>query len=117
MSNVFSNFAKATLQQAVGGSDTSITVETTTGGVFAAPEGDDYQVVVLTDGEVYEVVHLTSRVGDVLSISREQEDTPARPWAAGTQVLAWNTKGTMEGFLQRSEYQPAVNVQNYRLFR
>lgn len=114
---LFSNFAKTLTTSPIGTDDVVINVEATTGGLFAAPEGGDYQAIVLTDNVNYEIVHITARTGDELTVLRNREDTQPRPWALGTNVLAWNTKETMETFLQRSEYQPAVNIQNYRLFR
>jgi len=84
---------------AVGG--TSVTVQTGKGVLFR-PTGvsyDDWTLATLTDGTNVEIVRITNRSGDALTIARAQEGTAAREWISGTTIEARITAGTMEQLL------------------
>ncbi|MCF1458427.1 MAG: hypothetical protein LPH21_12965 [Shewanella sp.] len=117
MEQLFSNFAQTTLASSVTAATNTVNVIPTTGGRFTAPNPQQYEVLFLTDGTLYEVIHLTARNADSLSILRGQEDTVARIWPEGTQVIAGITKSTLEKFWQKSESFAAFNILNYQLFR
>lgn len=66
------------------------------GGRFPSPPAGNYYPVTLVDpGRNLEVVHVTARSGDTLTVVRGQENTEARPFAAGAVVELRLTAGIM----------------------
>lgn len=61
------------------------------------PTGDEFQLVTLTGGGLYEIVRMDSRAAAVLTIVRAQEGTAAQAWPSGTRVFAGVTAGALEG--------------------
>lgn len=117
MGQVFSNFATTVLAAPITADSTEMQVLATTGGLFAALEVNEYEIVFITDGTYYEVVKVTSRLNDAMSIERGQESTPKRAWGAGSQVIAGMTKGGLANFWQKSDSMASFNVMNYQLFK
>lgn len=114
---LFSNFAQTYMVSALGGlvTDVSFTVATTDGGLFAAPQTPDFEHVTLTDGTYWEVVKLTSRVGDVFTVERAYEGV-IRAWPEGTIVKHTVTKDMLERFIQREQMEAAFHVFSYKHF-
>ena len=104
---LFSNNAITTLTGDITNIATSATVAD--GSVFASPAANQYQVLVLmpaglsaidiAPGDV-EIVYLTSRATDTLTITRAQESTSNVAWSAGTVVAAALTSGIMSSVPQ-----------------
>ena len=90
MTQVFANNAVSVLSSSVTTSSTSMTVANGAG--FPALSGDDYFTVTLyaldTNGNEtgWEIVKVTARTGNVLTVTRAQEGTTATAWAAGTRT-------------------------------
>lgn len=101
MAQLFSNNATATLASAITNIATSITLTTGHGARFNAPTGGDHELLTFTDGVNVEIVKVTARSGDVLTVTRGQEGTAGRAWASSnTTVYAGITKGTLGVFAQ-----------------
>lgn len=84
MSVLFSNNASTTLSAGVGNSATSITVAD--GSVFPSISGSDYFYVTLevdSDSDLKEIVKVTARSGNTLTITRGEDGTSARTFSSG----------------------------------
>lgn len=92
------NNAQTVLAAGISSSATSITVNTGTGALFPAPaSGASYFKLTLVDaatGSLTEIVHVTARSGDVMTIQRAQEGTVARAWSANDLVANMMTAGS-----------------------
>lgn len=94
---LFSNNAETTVGVQLAIAATSLTVATGAGAKFSSPTGGDYELITLIASNTdFEVVKMTARSGDVLTIERGVEGT-ARQWEVGETVSARVTKATMEG--------------------
>jgi len=97
---LYSNNASSSLSSSVLSVDSSLTLESGGGGKFALfSAAGQWQVLTLTDGTSHEIVKVTARSGDVLTVVRAQEGTAAAAWAAGTKVEARVTAGLLGKFL------------------
>ena len=90
---LFTNNARSTLASGISNSATSIAVASGQGAKFASPSGGNWQDVTLDDGTNIEIVHLTARSGDTLTVTRAQESTTAVAFSAGAKVEARFTAG------------------------
>ena len=88
MSALYTNNAATTLASGINNSVTSLTVASATGGLFPSPTGTDYFYVTLenTAGTVREIVKVTARSTDTLTIVRGQDGTSAQTFATGDKV-------------------------------
>ena len=80
----FSNNAKTTLSSGITSSATSITLAD--GSVFPSISGSDYFYVTLevdSDSDLKEIVKVTARNGNTLTITRGQDGTSARTFSSG----------------------------------
>jgi microcystin-dependent protein len=102
---LFANNASALLAASISDSDLTIQVDSGYGVLFPNPGEDEFFAVSLenADGDI-EIVYCSARSTDLLTVSaRGQEGTTAQAWTNGqTRVELRLTKGTMDGFLQRS---------------
>lgn len=102
------NNAQTVLAAGISSSATSLTVNTGTGDLFpAAVSGISYFKLTLIDaatGALNEIVHVTSRSGDVFTIQRGQEGTIARAWSANDIAANMMTAGTLTYLL--TNFQP-----------
>lgn len=86
MAYLFANNAKSTLAAPITNTSTSLTLSAGSGSLFPNPTGGDFFTLTLTDaatGQVYEITHCTTRVGDVCTVVRAQEGTTALNWTTG----------------------------------
>ena len=96
MGILFTNNANSTLASGISNSDLSLTVQTGTGALFPNPTtAEQYFLVTLEVGTLREIVKVTSRSTDVLTIVRAQEGTTAQTWSAGTKVSHRITAGSL----------------------
>lgn len=103
MAIIFTNNASAILATSLATTQTAIVVDTGYGALFPIPTGGDYFKATLEDaGGNIEVVHCTTRVGDVLTVSRAREGTPLTFFPAGSRIELRVTKEMLEEFIQRS---------------
>lgn len=92
---LFTNNAEATLAAPIAPSDVSITLDSGQGALFASPTGGDWQLATIDLGASKEVVKITGRAGDVLTVVRGQEGTSAVSASAGATIEGRVTAGTM----------------------
>ncbi len=105
MAQLFANNAYGSLGATLSDSATSLTLATGQGARFPTPTGGDFFLLTLiaidTNGNEsnWEIVKVTGRSSDVLTIVRAQEATLAANWASGTRAELRATAGTFAGYL------------------
>ena len=103
---LFANNAKTTLASPIDSAATSVTVASGDGALFPNPTGGNLFIATFVDaatGLVNEIVHVTARSGDVMTIVRAQEGTTARDWLAGDTFANFWTAGSAEAMLQQGQ--------------
>lgn len=90
---VFSNNVDTTLSATLTIAATTATVADGSG--LRTLSFGQYELLTLTDGTLYEIVKITGRTGNTLTIVRAQESTTAREWASGTRAFADVTAGSI----------------------
>ncbi|ELP6610554.1 hypothetical protein R1137_004743 [Escherichia coli] len=99
------NNAQTVLAAGISSSATSLTVNTGTGALFPSPvTGTSFFKLTIIDaatGTLTEIVHVTARSGDVLTIQRGQEGTTARAWSANDLAANMMTAGSFDALLQK----------------
>lgn len=116
MGQVFSNYAISQLASAMSAVATTMVLTPLDGGKFTAPIAGDYELVGITDGVNWEIVKMTARTNDTCTVERGYEGT-AQAWETGAVVKSTATKDTMENFIQRGEYESAIDLVNYLYFK
>ena len=103
-----SNNASTVLASSINASATTLTVNTGAGSLFPSPvAGTSFFKLTLIDaatGQLTEIVHVTARTGDVMTIERAQEGTAARAWSANDIAANMMTAGTLSYIL--GSFQP-----------
>lgn len=109
MIELFANNAQSTLAGSITNSATTVNLQSGGGAQFPNPTvGAEYFRGTFTDaatGLETEIVLVTHRVGDTLTITRGQEGTTPRAWAANDLFDNMMTAGTAGSFLQEGEGQ------------
>ena len=83
----FSNNAISTLASGINNSATSITLASGDGAKFPSLTGSEYFRATLIDASNnLEIVKVTARSSDVLTVTRAQENTTARAFATGDRI-------------------------------
>lgn len=101
---LFSNDASSLLAASIDAVATSVQVSSGGGASFPNPGADEFfKVALVNDSGDLEIVHCTSRSGDILTVTRAQEGTSAQAWTLNaTRVELRNTAGSMEAMLQKA---------------
>jgi hypothetical protein len=88
MANIlFANYAYSQLAAGLSSGGTTLSVTTTHGSRFPSPTGAEYFYLVIENASLaYEIVKVTARAGDSLTIVRGQDNTAAQAWNAGDVV-------------------------------
>lgn len=89
MAQLFTNNANATLASGVTNVATSLTLASGKGALFPSPTGGDYFLMTLTQASnetSWEIVKVTARSTDTLTIVRSQEGTTAAAWSSGDKA-------------------------------
>lgn len=98
MTAVFANFASSTLSAAITAGATSLTLRD--GSAFPSPTGDQYFYAVLESrtaaGTTREIIKVTARSSNTLTVVRAQEGTSAAAFARGTTVALRITAAGLE---------------------
>lgn len=104
MSQLYSNNASSLLISDLLVADTTITLAPGEGDQFPLPDaGDDESFSMLTLEDVggnIEIVKMTERSGDILTIVRGEEATVPSGFATGSRVEARLTAGSLDNFKQ-----------------
>lgn len=80
----FANNATTTIASGIVSTDTSITVVGSSGGLFPSAGGADYFYATLNNAaNDIEIVKVTARSGDVMTVLRGQDGTVALDWIGG----------------------------------
>lgn len=96
----FKNNAFATIPLAVSSTATSVTVTSGQGARFPALGASDYFYATISDtGNNFEIVKVTARFNDVLTIARAQEGTLAIPFAANSRIELRITVASIEEYV------------------
>ena len=103
MTQVFSNNVDTTLASSLTDVATSATL--TDGSGLNTPTGARFELLTISAGGNFEIVRMTARSGNTVTIQRAQEGTTARAWAAGVRVFAGITAGTMTPLLANASTQ------------
>jgi hypothetical protein len=93
------NNASTTVPLAVTSTQTSLTVTTGTGVLFPILGAGDYFYATIQDvNNHFEIVKVTARTDDVMTMLRAQEDTLAIPFAANSR---FEIRVTVENILSK----------------
>ncbi|HDX5737958.1 TPA: hypothetical protein ROS75_002103 [Yersinia enterocolitica] len=108
------NNASTVLSAGISASATTLTVNTGTGGLFPSPvSGTSFFKLTLIDaatGTLTEIVHVTARTGDTMTIVRGQEGTVSRLWSANDIAANMMTAGTLDLFAQSGSLGGAAQL-------
>jgi len=96
----FANNASSTLAVGISTVATSLTVNTGDGALFPAAGGSDwfYCTLIIAASNTREIVKVTSRTGDVFTITRAQEGTTGTAFSAGDLVRLQLTAAALNEF-------------------
>lgn len=86
---LFADNATSTLASAIDASVTTITLATGEGAKFPSPSGGDFFDLTLTQAlseSSWEIVKVTARTDDTLTVTRGQYGTTAASWASGSKA-------------------------------
>ena len=111
MALLFANNASSTLAGPINNSATSVNLASGGGALFPVITGGNYFVMTFVDaatGLINEIVHVTARTGDVLTIVRAQEGTSAQSWLAGDIASNLWTAGQAAAMQQVGQFN-AIN--------
>jgi len=102
---LYANNAYSTLSGAISNTATSLTLATGTGSRFPSPVvGAQFFRLDLTSASspntIFEIVYVTQRSGDTLTIQRGQEGSTAQAWAIGDLCGNEPTAGMFNQFVQ-----------------
>ena len=103
MAQLFSNNADTQLSAPLTNVGTSATLADGSG--LNTPTGGDYELLTLIAGTDVEIVSMTARTGNTITITRAQEGTTAIAWGTGTRIFAGITAGTMTAPLRNNATQ------------
>lgn len=87
MGLILKNNAVSVIPAEISAVDTSLTLVTGTGSVFPALDVDDYFYATISSiTNAYEIVKVTARTGDVLTVVRAQEGTTAISFPENSRI-------------------------------
>lgn len=98
---LYANNARSTIAIGLNPGDLSITVATGDGAKFPSPSAGQYFLVTIEVGASNEIIKITSRTGDVLTVDaagRGLEGTTDSTWPLGSLIECRITKATLTNF-------------------
>jgi len=103
MAILFTNNASAAIASTISSSATSITVASGQGAEFPVLAGSDYFIATLVDSSNnIEIIKVTARSSDTMTVVRGQESTSARSYTVGSLLELRVTAATLNSFAQTS---------------
>lgn len=111
---LFSNTASATLASSITSSSTTITVSTGLGALFpTTPAGSYFYATLVDSSNNLEIVKVTSRSADSMTVARAQEGTTARSYAASDKIELRITAAGLGNFVQLDGAQTVSGVKTF----
>lgn len=112
MAAKFRNNASATLASSITSAATSITLSTGEGAFFPSLIAGEFFFATLIDSSNnLEIVRVTARTGDALTVVRAQDNTAARAYTAGDKLELRVVAAVMNELLQRDgTVPPTANI-------
>ncbi|MFZ4708233.1 MAG: glycine-rich domain-containing protein [Zwartia sp.] len=103
----FANNASSTLAQNITGVDTTIYLAAGEGSLFPTPTATQvfYATIYNTSSTLWEIVLVTARTNDTLTVIRAQEGTTAQTWLVGDSLGMYPTAATMNQMIQIDQLQ------------
>jgi hypothetical protein len=87
MTVLLKNNVASTITSTINASDVGITVASGTGALFPTITGGDYFYATLTStGGTQEIVKVSARVSDTMTIARAQDNTTAQSFSSGSRI-------------------------------
>ena len=109
---LFSNNAVSNLASPLTPTAVSIPLTAGGGALFPSPSAGQIFKLTLTDaatGKINEIVNVTSRTGDTLTVVRGQEGTSPLAWSAGDFAANFLTAGSLANFVTQSDV-PVISI-------
>jgi len=99
------NNATTTVPLAIQSTDTSLTVATGTGSLFPVlGAGDFFQATLQDTNGNFEIVKVTVRTGDIMTIERAQSGTLAIPFAANSRFEIRVTADNLQDYVNSLDF-------------
>jgi len=106
---LFANNGSSTLASGITSTATSIFLNTGDGALFPSPAaGQQFPVTLKDSAGNLEIAYCTSRTGDTLTVTRGQESTTQRAFAAGDSIELRVTQGVLNSFMQSYDNIPST---------
>jgi len=107
----FANNAESVLASSINSTQTSVVVQSGQGALFPVISGADYFFVTVANtlGQK-EIMRVTARVADTLTVIRGQEGTTARAYTAGDYIGNQVTAGQLAGFFNADNDGPGSGL-------
>jgi hypothetical protein len=106
---VWTNNAGTTLQTAIGTGDLAVVVPAGQGALFPALAGGNYFWLTLEEGSTREIMKVTARASDTLTVVRAQQGTTAQSFTTAAKVQQRLTKQTLVD-LQRLLLEVSIDL-------
>ncbi len=106
---LFANNAISTLAGPISNTATTVNLTAGSGALFPNPgSGQQFSLTLIDQatGLLNEIMYVTTRVTDTLTVVRAQEGTTALNWLAGDLAQSLVTAGQMQSFAQGVNYNP-----------
>jgi len=110
---LFTNNASSNLAGAINNTALTANLSAGTGALFPNPGANQQFALTFHDAATrvnYEVVYVTGRSGDTITMLRGQEGTVAQNWQAGDLADLLITAGTAQAWLQQAQASPTKVV-------
>lgn len=111
---LFSNYASAPLAASISSSATTVTVTSGQGALFpAVPAGSVFYATLTDSSNNLEIVKVTARSTDALTVVRAQEGTTARAYAATDKLELRLTAAGLNNLVQLDGAQTVTGVKTF----
>ena len=111
---LFSNYASAPLAASISSSATTITVTSGQGALFpAVPAGSIFYATLTDSSNNLEIVKITARSTDAMTVVRAQEGTTARAYAAADKLELRVTAAGLGNMVQLDGAQTITGVKTF----
>jgi len=111
MGVILKNNANSTITTAISASDVGLAVATGTGSIFPVlGAGDYFYATLVSSGGTYEIVKVTARVGDTMTIVRAQEGTTAQSFASGSRIEVRVTAASITDMVDEHDQASEISL-------